>query len=453
MNRKKKRIAMVAIIAFVLLGFYVIKSISYQTRFLPNTKIAGIDFTDKTIREANQILQKHYRNQKFHITENNQELFTFTGADIGITDNFTKKLIPLKEQQNSWAWPARFFTKNSQKNELKDVTYDEATFTKFFATLPLTSEKRIQPENAKIEKNATGFEITPEVIGNTFDLVQVRASLIKGIEQGKTTISLEGTYQKPAIMKNNSDLTKTLEKVTTMSKTTVSYMINSQTETVPPEKLFSWIFINEENQPTIDEAAIATYINELSTTYSTKGKERKFKSTKRGEVKVPAGTYGWTLLPDTEAESLASDLIAGTNLEERDPAHEGSGYGKGLSIGDTYVEVDLNAQHMWYYRDGKVAIDTDIVSGKPTTPTPVGTFYIWNREPNAILRGENYATPVSYWMPIDWDGVGIHDSSWQPAYGGKLYLTKGSHGCINTPPGIMAQLFEEAEVGTPVLIF
>ncbi|MFS6998622.1 L,D-transpeptidase family protein [Carnobacterium maltaromaticum] len=61
---------------------------------------------------------------------------------------------------------------------------------------------------------------------------------------------------------------------------------------------------------------------------------------------------------------------------------------------------------------------------------------MWNREPNAILRGVDYETPVKYWMPIDWDGVGIHDSNWQPAYGGNLYLTVGSHGCINTPPGV-----------------
>ncbi len=39
-------------------------------------------------------------------------------------------------------------------------------------------------------------------------------------------------------------------------------------------------------------------------------------------------------------------------------------------IEDTYIEVDLENQHMWFYKDGKVALETDIVSGKPSTPTP-----------------------------------------------------------------------------------
>lgn len=31
-----------------------------------------------------------------------------------------------------------------------------------------------------------------------------------------------------------------------------------------------------------------------------------------------------------------------------------------------------------------------------------------------------------YWMPVDWTGVGIHDSDWQPAYGGDLWKTRYS---------------------------
>lgn len=156
------------------------------------------------------------------------------------------------------------------------------------------------------------------------------------------------------------------------------------------------------------------------------------------------------VLVNDEVNSLVADIRTKTNLQDREPKHEGSGYG--VDIGKTYVEVDLTNQHMWFYKDGVVALETDVVTGKPTTPTPPGAFYIWNREPNAILRGVDYETPVKYWMPIDWDGVGIHDSNWQSAYG-NLYLTVGSHGCINTPPGVMEKLFAIAPVGTPVLVF
>lgn len=112
---------------------------------------------------------------------------------------------------------------------------------------------------------------------------------------------------------------------------------------------------------------------------------------------------------------------------------------------------------MWYYKDGKLALETDIVSGKPNTPTPKGVFYVWNKERNATLRGLNedgtkYASPVDYWMPIDWEGVGIHDSNWQPTYGGDWWKQNGSHGCINTPPNVMKTLYDMIEVGTPVIV-
>ena len=64
-----------------------------------------------------------------------------------------------------------------------------------------------------------------------------------------------------------------------------------------------------------------------------------------------------------------------------------------------------------------IVLETDIVSGHPMTPTPTGVFYIWNKEEDAVLEGYNprtekdYESPVEYWMPVDWTGIGIHDSS------------------------------------------
>ena len=182
-----------------------------------------------------------------------------------------------------------------------------------------------------------------------------------------------------------------------------------------------------------------------------------FNSTKRGTVSVPAGTLSWSIQVADEAAALTEQILAGENFT-RSPITKGSAKASQPLVGNTYIEVDLTNQHMWYYKDGAVVIETDVVTGKPTTPTPKGVDYIWKKERNATLRGTNddgskYASPVSYWMPVDWTGVGIHDSDWQPAYGGDLWKTRGSRGCVNTPPSVMAQLYNAVEVGTPVVIF
>ena len=59
---------------------------------------------------------------------------------------------------------------------------------------------------------------------------------------------------------------------------------------------------------------------------------------------------------------------------------------------------------------------------------------------------------MKLWMPV-YKGIGIHDASWRDEYGGEIYKTNGSHGCINTPYEKMEQLYERADIGTPVIMF
>ena len=56
-------------------------------------------------------------------------------------------------------------------------------------------------------------------------------------------------------------------------------------------------------------------------------------------------------------------------------------------------------------------------------------------------------------MPFDCpNDVGIHDLS-RSAYGGDVYLTAGSHGCVNTPEAAAKKIFDIVEVGTAVVVY
>ena len=123
-------------------------------------------------------------------------------------------------------------------------------------------------------------------------------------------------------------------------------------------------------------------------------------------------------------------------------------------IGDTYIEVDMTNQMMYYYVEGKLEIETPVVTGNISLRrgTPEGTNYVYNKQKNRILRGEDYATPVAYWIPVR-GAIGIHDASWRSKYGGEIYKTNGSHGCINTPLEEVAKLYDMVEIGTPCVMF
>jgi hypothetical protein len=126
----------------------------------------------------------------------------------------------------------------------------------------------------------------------------------------------------------------------------------------------------------------------------------------------------------------------------------------GNDYGDTYVEINLSAQHLFFYVDGELLIESDFVSGNASKgwSTPGGIFPLTYKERNATLRGANYATPVSYWMPFN-GNIGMHDSNWRSSFGKNIYKTNGSHGCINLPPSVAKVIFENIEQGMPVLCY
>ena len=126
------------------------------------------------------------------------------------------------------------------------------------------------------------------------------------------------------------------------------------------------------------------------------------------------------------------------------------------NIDETYIEIDLDMQHMWYFEKGKLVVSTPVVTGlKYYRDTSTGLFEIYNKQSPANLVGETWDTYVNYWMAVTYDGQGIHDASWRwdSEYGGNTYTYDGSHGCINTPYDKVEKMYEKVKVGTPVVIY
>lgn len=125
-------------------------------------------------------------------------------------------------------------------------------------------------------------------------------------------------------------------------------------------------------------------------------------------------------------------------------------------VDPTYIEIDLDMQHMWYYENGKLVISTPVVTGmKYARDTTTGLYNVYNKESPARLVGETWDTDVNYWMAVTYDGIGIHDSVWRYnyEYGGNTYTYDGSHGCINTPFDKVQEMYQKVKVGTPVVIY
>jgi hypothetical protein len=155
-----------------------------------------------------------------------------------------------------------------------------------------------------------------------------------------------------------------------------------------------------------------------------------------------------------EADALA-EIIRSGESQERVPAYkqEAVSYGEN-DYGNTYVEVNLTAQHLYFYKDGKLVLDTDFVSGNESKgwSTPAGVYSLTYKQKDATLKGEDYRTPVAYWMPFN-GNIGFHDATWRKQFGGSIFKTSGSHGCVNLPPAMAKTLFENIPSKVPVLCY
>ena len=125
----------------------------------------------------------------------------------------------------------------------------------------------------------------------------------------------------------------------------------------------------------------------------------------------------------------------------------------------TYIWVSIADQQLTYFADSEIALTSPVVTGNAGNhDTPRGCFSIVNMARNVTLKGredngDKYESFVSYWMAFLGSEYGIHDADWRSTFGGSIYMGDGSHGCINMPPALAAQLYGMVDIGVPVFVF
>lgn len=104
-------------------------------------------------------------------------------------------------------------------------------------------------------------------------------------------------------------------------------------------------------------------------------------------------------------------------------------------------------------------MDTPCVTGNVRNghSTPTGVFFLKNKNRKVYLEGYNddgskYSSFVEYWMRFN-QGIGMHDASWRYNFGGNIYLTGGSHGCVNMPKDAAAITYENIDETMPIIVY
>ena len=433
---------------------YLAASVYFMEHFFLGTAVNGENVEFQTVKQVNSLILEQAEGYGLTLLERGGTEESVTAQQLGMSFSETENVRNYKRVQNGFLWPRMFWQQDTYQIA-PDITFDEETFDETLASLSCVREGE-EPEDARVELTADGYELYPEQQGSRIKEDVLKEQVRAAAETLTETVDLEeaGCYEAPSLTADSPEITELTAKLDQWFATEVTYEFGSQTEVVDSSVVAGFIQL-DGCEASLSEEAVRAWVAGLADRRDTYKKSRQFNSTLRGVITVSGGNYGWQIDQETETAALLASVEKGETAAKQ-PAwsREGKAWGDNNDVGDTYIEVDMGAQHMWAYKDGALLIDTDVVTGNISrnygTPSMVAAIQYKDR--NAVLRGDNYATPVKYWMPF-YGNYGIHDASWRREFGGTVYLTNGSHGCVNTPPADMKVIFENIDSGTPVVLY
>lgn len=227
-------------------------------------------------------------------------------------------------------------------------------------------------------------------------------------------------------------------------------------EIITSSMILDWITETDSHGYQLDTEKVDQFISDLSESYSTQGVGRFFTKHNGTEIEITNGDYGWKMDTKETAKLVKDAILNGeSRIINAKWKNKANSFDSKDDIGSSYIEVDLTNQKLWLYENGKELLETDIVSGtynNPDRKTPSGIYGINYKQSPAVLRGADYASPVTYWMPF-WGGYGLHDATWRGSFGGDIYLSSGSHGCVNLPLESAKLIYQTVHTGYPVILY
>ena len=449
-----KKILLAVVIAIA--AVYIIGAIFYSGHMYGKDSVFGVSVKNKTVEAVKEELQEKVGQYELDIkTRTGEEQIGAAAIDLAYADKGTVEEV--KKSQSPLLW---FTAPFSGKEDLPaEVTYDETKLKQAVEGLNCMDPEQMEaPEDASLKYENGSYTIVKESEGTTLDESKVVKALENSISGGESTVDMDeaGCYQEPEVRETSEELKKEQEEVNKLLDVKIVYDFGDRSETVDGDLISQWIKFNDDYTFELDKDLVEQYEKELGYKYDTFGLSRQFKTSTGETITLKGGDYGWCIHKSKSAEALIEKIMAGES-GTIEPVYLYEGKDRSTNdIGDTYIEVSIAQQRMWCYKDGKCIVDTPVVTGNVNIPgraTPSGGVWaIDARTTDYYLTGEGYRSHVNFWLPFN-GNVGVHDATWRDKFGGQIYKTNGSHGCVNTPYEAAKKIYEAVSIGDPVIVY
>lgn len=459
------------LVLFVIIGYFLL-AFYYRQGFAVNTWINGVYCTGRTVEEVNSELLTQVEAPIVIVTDREGSQHEISLAEADYQEDYLSQLHSFMEAQNPYLWLENI-TIHRNHEVTPQISYDMDKLKALFYALEPVRQEQQKLTDYKIEWTHQYGYMLYDGLSDRVDMDKAFQLLVQGIARGEYTFDMRdlealGCYYDVPLSGDQEYFKLLWEQIDSFQNCNLVYDMGAEKLAFTPAIMSGFLEKNTVNGlPLLDgngalilkKAEVESFVAKLAEDYDTYGLDREFNSTRGDVITLTKGTYGTTINQNAEIQFLLENLFSKElrtgSVTEHIPEYKRQAFARGLDdIGGTYIEIDMTTQKLYYYMDKELVVETDVVTGnmRRKMGTPTGVYYVYKKQTDRVLRGEGYASPVDYWMPVK-GGIGIHDADWRKKFGGEIYKTNGSHGCINVPPEVMPELYEKVEVGTPVVMF
>lgn len=408
------------------------------------------------------------REYRLTVTENGEEVGTYSLKDLNMQDQaisairgyYATSTLSGTDAFITNPWCTALLCDNADLAPM-DLDGLETDTSAVWADLDKT--ERVESKDADMKCVSGRYHTVKEVYGNALirsvvdnairDTVSHTALSSKNGYDYTLELTDYDCYEIPTV--TAEELSANYEKLLSRDYGDMSITVNfnGDRRIISAEKILTMLTVEDNGSVSVREDTLRALIDSYGDTYNEQNTRYHFHSQLQGMVDIPEVICSYTLNSDKLYSDLEKALLEGKSCTVQGDITCLNTAGDPIDIDITYIEVDISRQHMFYFKDGKCIVSTDVVTGKKGEyDTVTGIFRAHDKRVDRTLSGPGYEVFVSYWVRL-FEGYGIHDSSWRSIYGGKRYVNNGSHGCVNTPPDQMKVIYENITEGTWVILF
>ena len=445
---------LVVIIAAVVAKSFTGGGNKYETAFYPGTTLNGIDIAGMSVDEVREKLSGMASDYKLDVVLKDGKV-TLSAEDMKYSLNNAANLQGLKDTQN--AVPFKETAQEALALQADNLfNCDEEAIRTALSADPAFDLKVPDalpaPSKLSYDADASKFVIVEGKAGKASDIDAVTKAAFAAAQQMKQELDAKDMDLKPIVTSDSEKGKEVLKKANSYLDLNISYTFSDEeTEKIDKKFISEIVYLDEKGELQINTDRVQELVNKYVKDHNNGTSIFDFETTNRGTIEMEVPSEGETIDGTALYEDILNCFAKGEG-GERDVPYAETDFSSGF--GGDYVEIDLDNQVLYFYKDGELELTSDIVSGDVyyTHMTPNGVFQVFDMARNVKLRGPGYVSPVSYWMPFT-GSIGMHDATWRWEFGGEIYLNDGSHGCINMPYDNAEYVFNNIYIGYYVICY